>query len=145
MSVNFLVYLTEAEKCRRSRRASASTSDWLQWSAARGLHSSAKFVSLQKRWDSMEEIEDMARKGTWRKQRPAGPVTSRQTYSARQQQQPPSQSQQSRSRRRSRARSRSTSQEISPSFQLPVVDDWLQRPTDSYQDDLDLPDVSAML
>ncbi|KAJ2754345.1 hypothetical protein GGI19_002468 [Coemansia pectinata] len=96
---------------------------------------------------SKEEIEDMARKGTWRKQRPAGTATSRLPQPARQQQQsqPPSQSLQSRSRRRSRARSRSTSLEISPSSPLPVVDGRLQRLIDSYQDDLGLPGISAVL
>ncbi|KAJ2398792.1 hypothetical protein GGI10_006542, partial [Coemansia sp. RSA 2530] len=47
-----------------------------------------------------EEVEDMARKGTWRKQRPTGSARVNQQQPARQQQQsqPPSQSQQSRSR-----------------------------------------------
>ncbi|KAJ2812444.1 hypothetical protein H4S07_001396 [Coemansia furcata] len=92
---------------------------------------------------SMEEIEDMARKGTWRKKRPTGPVPPRQAQSARQQQQPPlpSQSPQSHSRRRSRARSRSTNQETPPSSSHPVVDDQLQRLINSYQDELDSPDA----
>ncbi|KAJ2681655.1 hypothetical protein IWW39_006274 [Coemansia spiralis] len=76
-----------------------------------------------------EEVEDMARKGTWRKQRPTGSARVNQQQPARQQQQsqPPSQSQQSRSRRRSQAtRRRSTSREspavaAEPSALLPRV------------------------
>ncbi|KAJ2797516.1 hypothetical protein H4S07_005928 [Coemansia furcata] len=92
---------------------------------------------------SMEEIEDMACKGTWRKKRPTGLVPPRQAQSARQQQQPPlpSQSPQSHSHCHSRARSWSTSQEIPLTSSRTMVDDQLQRLINSYQDDLDSPDA----
>ncbi|KAJ2819631.1 hypothetical protein GGI24_004726 [Coemansia furcata] len=72
---------------------------------------------------SQEEVEDMARKGTWRKQRQTGPTQPSHQQPARQQQQlqQPSQSQQSRSRRRSQmTRNRSTSRVSPAAAELPA-------------------------